>query len=82
MQECLQVLEEEQEYETDVTLVNLVRIQHLTSRIAQLNSQDDPTEEVVGLPTAPLSAYVSAFQGELNRIRESLPNNLKSDSKY
>ena len=82
MQESLKVLEQEQEYETDVTLIYLVRIQHLTERISQLNSHDDPAEEVAGLPTAPLSAYVSAFQGELDRIYNSLPPDLKSDSTY
>lgn len=80
MQEGLKVLEEETEYETDVKLVYLVRIQHLTARIAQLSSQDDPAEELSGIPTAPLSAYVSAFQGELNRIHEGLPPKLKQDS--
>ncbi|KAF4980152.1 hypothetical protein FZEAL_3771 [Fusarium zealandicum] len=79
IQECLGVLEREKEYETDVRLVYLVRIQHLTERISQLNSPDDPAEEVVGLPTAPLSAYVSAFQGELDRIRNGLPVSLKND---
>ncbi|CAM1504443.1 Fc.00g020340.m01.CDS01 [Cosmosporella sp. VM-42] len=79
MQESLKVLEEEKEYETDVTLVYLVRIQHLTERISKLNSHDDPTEEVAGLAAAPLSAYVSAFQGELDRIHNSLPPNLKHD---
>ncbi|KAH7001460.1 hypothetical protein EDB80DRAFT_722326 [Ilyonectria destructans] len=79
IQECVQVLEDENEYETDVNLVHLVRIQHLTERISLLNSPDSPAEEVVGVPTAPMSAYVSAFQGELDRIRNSLPANLKSD---
>ncbi|KAJ3501338.1 hypothetical protein NM208_g16958 [Fusarium decemcellulare] len=79
IQECLGVLEREKEYETDVRLVYLVRIQHLTERISQLNSPDDPAEEVVGLPTAPLSAYVSAFQGELDRIKIGLPPGLKDD---
>ncbi|KAM5355344.1 hypothetical protein ACJ41O_001990 [Fusarium nematophilum] len=79
IQECLGVLEREKEYETDVRLIYLVRIQHLTERISQLNCPDDPAEEVAGLPTAPLSAYVSAFQGELDRIRNNLPADLKND---
>ncbi|KAI8719506.1 Zn(2)-C6 fungal-type domain-containing protein [Fusarium sp. LHS14.1] len=79
IQECLGVLEREKEYPTDTRLVYLVRIQHLTERISQLNSPDDPAEEVAGLPTAPLSAYVSAFQGELDRIRNGLPPELKDD---
>jgi hypothetical protein len=82
IQACLAALEQEQEYETDSRLVTLVRIQHLTERIAQLNSPDDPAEEVAGLPTAPLSAYVSAFQSELDRIRNELPHDLRNDSKF
>lgn len=82
MQDCLKVLEEETEYETDMKLVYLVRIQHITARIAQLSSQDDPAEELSGIPTAPLSAYVSAFQVELNRIHEGLPPRLKQDSTF
>jgi hypothetical protein len=81
IQGCLSVLEQEREYETDVRLTALVRIQHLTERISQLNAPDDPAEEVVGLPTAPMSAYVSAFHTELDRIRNGLPFELQNDSK-
>jgi hypothetical protein len=80
-QGCLSMLEQEREYETDVRLVALVRIQHLAERISQLNAPDEPTEEVVGFPTAPTSAYVSAFQTELDRIRNGLPLELQNDSK-
>ncbi|KAH7219297.1 hypothetical protein DER44DRAFT_805235 [Fusarium oxysporum] len=79
IQQCLAVLEQEREYNTDMRLVTLVRVQHLTERIAQLNAPDDPAEEVVGLPAAPLSAYVSAFHGELDRIRNELPPELQND---
>ncbi|KAL3605903.1 hypothetical protein FPOAC2_00854 [Fusarium poae] len=79
-QGCLSMLEQEREYETDVRLVALVRIQHLAERISQLNAPDEPTEEVVGFPTAPTSAYVSAFQTELDRIRNGLPLELQNDN--
>ncbi|KAF7550117.1 hypothetical protein G7046_g8123 [Stylonectria norvegica] len=79
IQEGLKVLEDDKEYETDERLVHLVRIQHLTERISELNMRDDPAEEVAGLPTAPRSAYVFAFQGELDRIRNNLPATLKND---
>jgi hypothetical protein len=82
IQGCLAALEQEQEYETDLRLATLVRIQHLTERIAQLNSPDDPAEEVAGLPTAPISAYVSAFHSELDRIRNELPHDLRNDSRF
>ncbi|KAF5607040.1 uncharacterized protein FSUBG_5498 [Fusarium subglutinans] len=80
IQQCLAVLEQEREYDTDMRLVTLVRVQHLTERIAQLNAPDDPAEEVVGLPAAPLSAYVSAFHGELDRIRNGLSPELQNDN--
>ncbi|KAF4439999.1 hypothetical protein FACUT_3774 [Fusarium acutatum] len=79
IQQCLVVLEQEREHDTDMRLVTLVRVQHLTERIAQLNAPDDPAEEVVGLPPAPLSAYVSAFHGELDRIRNGLTPELQND---
>ncbi|KAL9574381.1 hypothetical protein ACKAV7_001535 [Fusarium commune] len=79
IQQCLAVLEQEREYDTDMRLVTLVRVQQLTERIAQLNAPDDPAEEVVGLPAAPLSAYVSAFHSELDRIRNGLPPELTND---
>jgi hypothetical protein len=80
IQECISVLEQEREYETDTRLVALVHIQHLTERISQLNAPDDPIEEVPGLPTAPMSAYVSAFHTELDKIRLGLPHDLQNDS--
>ncbi|KAF5965298.1 hypothetical protein FBULB1_12292 [Fusarium bulbicola] len=80
IQQCLAVLEQEREYDTDMRLVTLVRVQHLTERIAQLNAPDDPAEELVGLPAAPLSAYVSAFHGELDRIRNGLSPELQNDN--
>lgn len=82
IQACLAALEQDQEYDTDLRLITLVRIQHLTERIAQLNSPDDAAEDVAGLPTAPISAYVSAFQSELDRIRNELPHDLRNDSKF
>ncbi|EKJ78550.1 hypothetical protein FPSE_01274 [Fusarium pseudograminearum CS3096] len=78
-QSCLSVLEQEREYETDARLVALVRIQHLTERISQLNAPNEPIEEVAGFPTAPMSAYVSAFQTELDKIRNGLPLELQND---
>lgn len=80
-QSCLSVLEQEREYETDARLVALVRIQHLTERISQLNAPNEPVEEVAGFPAAPMSAYVSAFQTELDKIRNGLPLELQNDSK-
>lgn len=80
LQECVNDLEASREFETDTTLVFLVRIQHLTERIFELNARDKAAEEIPGIPTAPTSAYIYAFQNELDRIRNNLPQSLKMDS--
>jgi len=81
IQHCLKELEEDGEYETDIYLVNLVRIQHLTERIYQLNAGPD-TLDTPGLPRAPTSAYQSVFQGELDKIVNSLSPSMKTNSTY
>ncbi|KND90999.1 Transcriptional regulator WAR1 [Tolypocladium ophioglossoides CBS 100239] len=80
LQECVNDLEASREYGTDTTLIFLVRIQHLTERIFELNARDRAAEEIPGIPTAPTSAYIYAFQNELDRIRNNLPQSLKMDS--
>lgn len=82
VQECVKTLEASQEYETDITLVFMVKIQHLTQRIAELNPRDTTVEEFSSIPKAPLSAYVSAYTHELEKLRESLPEHMKNDSKF
>ncbi|KAJ6781563.1 hypothetical protein PWT90_01558 [Aphanocladium album] len=80
VKECLTVLESEVEYETDIILVFLLRIQHLTQRISELNPRDNTIEEFSSIPKAPTAVYVSAFQNELNELRAKLPNHLKNDN--
>lgn len=79
LHECVRDLEASREYETDTTLVSLVRIQHLTERICDQNARDRAWEEPPGIPTAPASAYVQAFQKELDSLRDSLPPGLRRD---
>jgi hypothetical protein len=80
LQESIKELESQGEYETDVNLVHLVRIQHLSDRISQINVRDKSAEEVTTLPTAPFSAYIASFQEELNALEASLSPRLKQDS--
>lgn len=79
LDECLRDLEASNEYESDATLVFLVKVQHLTERIHEKN-QRSVTSEDRGIPTAPKSAYISALQHELDGIREQLPPALNADS--
>lgn len=80
LSDCVQHLHEHPEYESDISLVYLVKIQRLTERIAEFNSEDRATEEISPVPSAPMSAYILAFQNELNQIRDSMPKDLKEDS--
>lgn len=81
VQDSLKVLDAAKEFETDIVLVFLIKIQHLIQRIAQLNPTDTTIEEFSSIPKAPASAYVSAYQHELNRLREDLPSHLRDDSR-
>lgn len=81
LQDCIHHLQDHPEYDSDISLVYLVRIQRLTERISELNSKDRAAEEISPVPSAPISAYILAFQNELNHIRDSMPNHLKEDSK-
>lgn len=82
LSDCMRYLQEHPEYESDISLVYLARIQRLTERIAEFNSEDRATEEISLVPSAPVSAYILAFQNELNQIRDSMPKYLQEDSQY
>ncbi|KAG6013669.1 hypothetical protein E4U54_006466 [Claviceps lovelessii] len=82
IQECLKVLENEKEYESDITLFFIVRIQRLTERIFELTSKDRGEEDLPGIPSAPMTAYMAAFQNEIDRIYDSLPSRLQDDSVF
>lgn len=78
--QCLRELEADEEYESDLLLVHLVRIQHLSERIAQLHVKDNVGDELAGMARAPVSAYSSMFHTELEKFRASLPQHLVSHS--
>lgn len=82
LHEMLLQLETSMEYETDVTLVNLVRIQNLSERITQCVTSDNAPEEMYLFPAGapmPREIYVPQFQNELDTLRANLPPSLKID---
>jgi hypothetical protein len=81
IQQCMRELEQSKEYESDQLLVAYVRMQNLVDRIAQVNSQGD-TEEEMSIPRAPRSAYTSAFQAELDKIRNNMPKSVRNSSEH
>lgn len=73
---CLEDLEKTSEYESDLLLVHLVRIQRLTERIHNWTSQEDDEDDISSYLKAPPAAYQVAFHGEIGRLQSSLPASL------
>ncbi|KAH8681865.1 hypothetical protein BX600DRAFT_429775 [Xylariales sp. PMI_506] len=80
IERCARELETEKEYETDILLGQLVRVQHLTDQISQLQVKDRSDEELPGIPRAPMSAYLSALQSELDKFKAQIPRHLRNNS--
>ncbi|KAK3945221.1 hypothetical protein QBC46DRAFT_371581 [Diplogelasinospora grovesii] len=79
IQQCLRELQESKEYETDTILATMVQLQHLTEKIAEVNNTRDDLPHVLGIPRAPVSAYISTFQSELDKIKGSLSKSLRNN---
>ncbi|KAI1076236.1 hypothetical protein F5B20DRAFT_573018 [Whalleya microplaca] len=79
IEQCIRDLEAAKEYESDTILVHLVRIQHLSERIAQLHAKDQVEDDLTGLTRAPMSAYFGVFHTELEKYKASLPRSLRSN---
>lgn len=80
VQACLKELQENKEYETDVILSHMVRLQNLTEKIADLKDRENSLEET-SVPRAPVSAYISTFQSELDKIQSSISKTMKNNSR-
>jgi hypothetical protein len=63
MDDAVKTLEENREYESDLFLVQIVRVQHL--------AEDLHTTET---PSAPMQMYVKAFDADLTRLKQNDPN--------
>lgn len=79
LKKCLVDVETWPEYDTDGLLVQLVEIQRLTEQIHNWIVRDEDEADIPGLPTAPLAAYQGAFDAEIRRRQDSLPENLRSN---
>lgn len=81
LRKCLAELEADPEHESDVLLVHLVKVQHLTQQISDwINREDEEDSNIQGIYQAPTTAYLSAFEGEIRRLRDTLPLSLKNHS--
>ncbi|WQF86997.1 Putative zn(2)Cys(6) fungal-type DNA-binding domain-containing protein [Colletotrichum destructivum] len=77
MQQCMRELQESGEHESDMHLVYIVKIQRLCERIYDLRSQEDADGEEDTVSRAPVSAYVSGFRAELNKLQTEMPPRLR-----
>lgn len=78
---CLEDVEKTSEFESDLLLVHLVKIQRLTERIHNWASQEDDEDDISGYLKAPPAAYQVAFHGEIGRLQSSLPAGLVGNSR-
>lgn len=78
-EQCLEELERANEYESNILLVQLVRIQYLTQRIVDFNNRDQLPDELPGIIEMPSSTYYAAFATELERLREEIPPSLREN---
>ncbi|KAK4954362.1 hypothetical protein LTR10_007793 [Elasticomyces elasticus] len=62
LEDCLATLAQTREHESDLFLVQIVRLQHL--------AEDTHTTET---PTAPMQMYIKAFDAELTKLTETNP---------
>ncbi|KAI9147990.1 Transcription factor himD [Paramyrothecium foliicola] len=79
MKRCLQELETAGEFDSDAYLVQLIRLQEFSQRIADLKSLDEVEEGPETVAKAPLSGYITAFRNEFETIRASMPQSLRSN---
>ncbi|EFQ25713.1 uncharacterized protein GLRG_00857 [Colletotrichum graminicola M1.001] len=76
MQQCTRELQETQEYDSDMQLICIVRIQRLCERVADLRSRDYDDEEADMVVRAPFSAHMMGFSAELNKLQAEMPPGL------
>jgi hypothetical protein len=81
IERCVRELEEAREFESDLVLVQLMRIQKLSDGIAQLRA-DESMENFPNIPRAPLSAYHGAYQEQLDDFLAKMPRPLRSHSRW
>ena len=77
---CLRELQENREYETDIILGHMVRLQNLSEKITEITQRDEGSDDIA-IPRAPVTAYISTFQGELDKIQGSISKTMKNNSK-
>ncbi|KAK4034173.1 hypothetical protein C8A01DRAFT_18978 [Parachaetomium inaequale] len=77
VQQCLRELEQAGELDSDAYLVQLVKMQHLSQRIAYLNGCYEVDMGSENIAKAPTSGYIFALQAELDELQRNMPRSLR-----
>jgi hypothetical protein len=80
IEECCQVLEDSPECGTDVYLVQLIRLQHISERISQDIPLDAPASFWASKP--PVGMYIKSFQDELANFKRALPKHIQANGMF
>lgn len=76
---CCNVLETNAEYETDLLLVHMVRIQKLAQSIAVTWDENSPSLPSMHLPP---TMIVQAFQEQIDSFQANLPPHIQNNCKF
>lgn len=80
LNECLQILETANEFDSDAVLVQLVKLRLISDRISDLSG---PTADA-GLDLAarpPMNFYLKSVEAQLRAFRTNIPTHLSNNSK-
>lgn len=81
MEECCQFLAQTREYDTDVFIVNLVRLQRIVEGIGQnMSPQDIVNEWWTASTLTPIGLYVQSFRNDMQKLRKSMPCHLQHNA--
>lgn len=80
MNECLRILEIENELESDAVLVQLVKVRLLTGRVIELPWLSHVAETDT-FPRVPAMFYLNSLEAQLQDFKSKVPSNLSNNSK-
>lgn len=81
LEECLEKLQECNEYNTDILLVKYVRLQQMAEKISSSHRFDD-TNRISGWKLCPPTLYIKALQGELQALKNNLQTEYSHNSRF
>jgi len=76
IEDCLQAVAAAAEYETDICLVQMVKLQKIVEEVRVSGLYNDSSLK------GPVGMYVRSFQTVLQEYKSALPANLQQNSQY